>query len=222
MILARCSHWIHVCLCNPTWITLYSSIYKLAERTRCSARPKRLSQTKVCSLLSLPWWQMHNSCACLCLRNECPKSVEAYCLAMPVLSAAIANSANGFGKTCASLIISERWRQLEGAWSLWITNGDSWRPNSRLSHMVASLCYSERWWDLQADEWQEGAAQRSTFNNIRKRDLWRAMLRKKYLGKEWKIGISISHWCCLVQQWLIGECLERCVWFAFHFPHQSD
>lgn len=128
----------------------------------------------------------------------------ACCLAMPLLSAATANSAHGFGKICASLVTSEWCRQLEGERSLWITNENSRRPNSHLSRMVAFLSYSESWWELQADDWREGALQRSTFNSVRKRDLWRAMLRKQYLRKEWKIGnqhfslmlsaATVTHW----------------------------
>lgn len=177
MILARRSRSIRLCLCNLTWITLYSSIYKLAEPTHWSARPKRLSQTKGHSLLPPLWCQVRNSCTCSYLQKECPQSMGACCLAVWVLSAATKNSANGFGKICASLVTSERCRQLEGARSL----------NYRWGFLEAKLLLKSRW-ELQADDWQKGAVQRSTFNSTRKRDLWRVMLRKQYLGKEWKIG----------------------------------
>lgn len=103
-------------------------------------------------------------------------------------AAATVNFGNGFEKTRAWLVTSERCRQLEGVRSHWITNEDSRGQNSHLSCTLAFLFCSESWCELQADDWQGGADQRSTFNSIRKRDLWKAKLRKQYLGKEWKIG----------------------------------
>lgn len=66
--------------CKLTQIPLYSSIYRLAEPTCSSTRPKSPGggrQEECHPLLPLLWQQIRNSCPCAYLQKECPQSMGA-------------------------------------------------------------------------------------------------------------------------------------------------
>lgn len=154
----------------------------MTEPTCGSTRPKHLRerQTKCHSLLPLLWWQPHNCHSHSYLQKECPKSMGACCLAKPFISAATANSANGIEKICALLLTAAWCRQLN--WSLSLDYKQGFPGARALIGAAAGISGSSgSWWEL-----QEGAVQRNTFSSVK--DVWRALLRKQYLGKAWKSG----------------------------------